>query len=881
MIARSKLPVNYEPPRMILPGLGVYVNLEDFVGLTFQARHEHVGSLAYPKPGTPSSKTAYRLAFIHYTPERVASGDTRQRIAALPTTQAFLAPEMRSSKAEKDLIKAMQTDSFANFIRDGSCIMEDEGFVPYVGRVSYMVVRYLLMQAHGRFEFEIDPRMFADSITYRSAAGERVAVPAWEMAPTVQAKEDNEREIMRQASKSRFDDHIFKHGSMIPSSFYHSESIKEEATKRIEIEDGDSDEDQRDGTAEEGCDHNDCGEGYWSSLVQIKSKPAATASAQFRHRAKKGSSKADEPFKFLRELTVEAIDHEVLELRAELRAEEIMQEDDGEDVDLDALKESIDGANDAVETGGVSEPAIVGIYRIIKDARQLSDHILLEASKLRSFRRSLIKAQTSVRTWIEGPVAEGAYIAAMNDRSAGAGARQTWLSRLTNHVVDMLVSKTRKRTFRSKEYGVSWNREATVVNTHWRRNMLRRQEETIKEAVAMVVDIVETWADAESVCDRKQAWFASTVEDVMGSEALSMNLFWKLYQDVKPAHIIPGDKGYRNLTKKDVSQFRESLENHSVTDQDHREGQLFDLYKSLLNGDVKPGDIVEALPSVSPTWHSIVEMITTAAMFDNDNDMQPTERSPYLKKLQVDPQTYHPMPERTIPRIKCERELTGGPVPMTKEAMFSLLVWRSYPQAFPWHPNQSMLYSSPEDFFKSYKATTKSPPSDLVQRSVNRMWHSLKEAKTQTVTRSYPTFDACYQHFRPPGSLETRLFPGLSRTATFDVVCDLVYAGLCRPPTTADVAKYIIHMNQGSMTGLKALGLMDGKKLDLDTKRQQVHQALIDLGCVLMKVPEFALYQKEVAAGLEIEIYGDGEVDPIGIEHVLRCFAHAHKYLQQ
>jgi hypothetical protein len=98
MITRSRLPPNYVPPRMILPGLGLYTNLYDFVGLTFQARHEHVRSPAYPRIGTQPLSTAYRFALIHYTPERVASGDTRLRIGALPTTQTFLALEMRSSK---------------------------------------------------------------------------------------------------------------------------------------------------------------------------------------------------------------------------------------------------------------------------------------------------------------------------------------------------------------------------------------------------------------------------------------------------------------------------------------------------------------------------------------------------------------------------------------------------------------------------------------------------------------------------------------------------------------------------------------------------------------------------------------------------------------
>jgi hypothetical protein len=126
----------------------------------------------------------------------------------------------------------LQEDSFANFLRDGHCIIADGGFAPFVGRVTYQVVRYLLKQTHGRFEFEVDPALFANSITYKSSDGTRLSVPEWEMAPTVQGNQDNEREVKREASEKRFKEHLFKHGSMIPSSFNHNEWMKEEAAKR-------------------------------------------------------------------------------------------------------------------------------------------------------------------------------------------------------------------------------------------------------------------------------------------------------------------------------------------------------------------------------------------------------------------------------------------------------------------------------------------------------------------------------------------------------------------------------------------------------------------------------------------------------------------------
>ena len=98
IIVRCKLPQNYAPPRIFLVGIGVYAELDDFDGFSFQGGYDHVGTPPYPLEGTLASPTAYRFALIHYTPQRSAAAETRLRIGALPTTHAFVSPEMRSAK---------------------------------------------------------------------------------------------------------------------------------------------------------------------------------------------------------------------------------------------------------------------------------------------------------------------------------------------------------------------------------------------------------------------------------------------------------------------------------------------------------------------------------------------------------------------------------------------------------------------------------------------------------------------------------------------------------------------------------------------------------------------------------------------------------------
>jgi hypothetical protein len=329
--------------------------------------------------------------------------------------------------------------------------------------------------------------------------------------------------------------------------------------------------------------------------------------------------------------------------------------------------------------------------------------------------------------------------------------------------------------------------------------------------------------------------------------------------------------------KKDTEPFRAALESHSVVDTEHREGQLFDLYKKLVNKETSPSDIVKSLPSISPRWVALQEMVQTAAAFD-DND-EPHSSSAYFEKLQSAPMIYHPLRERTQGRRQCIQDLTSGPGQISKAAIFSLLAWRAIPQVFSWHPDYDMLFSSPEDFLDAYRSILKTEPSAAVVKSVNKFWSSLDEGRWSQFSWTYPTFDQCYQHFRPQGYLETHLYPGLSRTNAFDVACNLAYAGFCQPPTTGDVARHIVSMNSGALAGLRALGLANKKKSDVEAKRQQVHQALLDLGDLLKEEPTYWTYKVETIENCPVELYREGEMDPMGLESVLRAFSHASKYL--
>ncbi|KAJ2911780.1 hypothetical protein MD484_g8634, partial [Candolleomyces efflorescens] len=849
--------------------------------------YDHVGTPPYPLEGTLASPTAYRFALIHYTPQRSAAAETRLRIGALPTTHAFVSPEMRSAKIEGELLKRLQGDPFANFIRDGIYLMEDEAFVSYVGRMVYLLNRYLLLQAHTKFAFELDPEMLARSITYVTADGARKSVVPWTMAPPLQEGGGGDgRQGEREQSEKNFKEHVFKHGSMIPFCFMHTDWIKDEVERRYgRVVRVDRSGEGVVGARSSGLMHGGgTDQGGDAGAVAKRRKvvlPRETEDTdnmdafeentmkgmdlRYRQRSRK-APKQEESFRFLRALTVDTLEHEVLELRNELLADERRQSSEDLEGDVDDIKDCVDGANNVIEMGGIGKRVVAGIGTIMGDAPRLSNHLRMEGSKIREVRRTLIKAQTAIRVWIEGAVAEEAHSTAQMRRVSGG--RRSWVAELTNSIVDMLVNRRSSCVFQASKYGLEWECEdIEIQNPHTRSLMVRGQEDTTREAVAMTVAVVEGWIEVDKLCDRKQAWFASTVEEVLGEEALLMNVTWQLYSNVKSADIFEGDVGYRKPSKKHLQAFRTALEGHSILDVDHREGKLFEIYKQLCSGELLPGDVLKRLPSVSARWTAIQDMLHDSSLYDNDST--PSNPTPYFKKLQLNPNAYHPLRERVPGRVRSRQDLFDGDQALSLEAVFSVVAWRAFPQVFSWHPDSTMLFSSPQDFVDAYARIVKSQPSDGVVKAVNRYWRMLKdERKWERLANTYPTFEDCYRYFKPPGSLENSLYPKLSKTNAFDVACDLAYACCCQPPTTADVARHIVQMNGGAMAALKSLGLVDGKKKDIDAKRSQVLQALLDIGELLIEIPEYTAYEDES----ELDEYG-GEVDPMGVEHLLRTLS--------
>ncbi len=85
MLSLSDCPHNWEPARLEITGMGIFVLLIDMTGMIFSGRHKHCPSSIRRPQDAPPAPWAYRLNIILYPAETVAKSDGVVPLAAFPT----------------------------------------------------------------------------------------------------------------------------------------------------------------------------------------------------------------------------------------------------------------------------------------------------------------------------------------------------------------------------------------------------------------------------------------------------------------------------------------------------------------------------------------------------------------------------------------------------------------------------------------------------------------------------------------------------------------------------------------------------------------------------------------------------------------------------
>ncbi|TFY51947.1 hypothetical protein EVG20_g10771 [Dentipellis fragilis] len=84
MLSLSDCPHNWEPARLEITGMGIFVLLTDMTGMIFSGRHKHCPSSIRRPQDAPPAPWAYRLNIILYPAETVAKSDGVVPLAAFP-----------------------------------------------------------------------------------------------------------------------------------------------------------------------------------------------------------------------------------------------------------------------------------------------------------------------------------------------------------------------------------------------------------------------------------------------------------------------------------------------------------------------------------------------------------------------------------------------------------------------------------------------------------------------------------------------------------------------------------------------------------------------------------------------------------------------------
>ncbi|KAJ2924569.1 hypothetical protein H1R20_g12522, partial [Candolleomyces eurysporus] len=574
-------------------------------------------------------------------------------------------------------------------------------------------------------------------------------------------------------------------------------------------------------------------------------------------------SKYADPFLFTRLLSLEVLEQEILSLRDE---QQLLSQSPVPPT-ASALKKawaSIHKAALTLDADTLGSGAIGAVQTIMTEGPQAMNDVVRRSSALRHDRATLIKACSRLHLWVDKDVRSQAESVV---HGVYEGDDDCWLARLSDDVMHMMVARVEEREFHPSAYGLAWDvDEVVVTNPFHRRYMSRTDEGTKKAVVCTVVNVVRGWLELDGYVKTRKAWFASAVEAVLGEEAISMDYVWRMYLRFKPTHVIEGDSAGREATFDDMQPFLERLRSHRVNDENSREGRMFAIYKQLARQEIDPGTVVRYLPAVSARWGAFRGMIVHAINYESGTLSTPEHR--FITRLKASPEMLHPFRERTPGRIRSIADIYGGGATTSVSTVFSGMVWRGLTRGASVTIEGGTKFNSLQEALDAIKRCVKdSKLMETMTQCARVYWKHLEQRRWPAFAASKPTFEECYQHLRPTGPFEHKLYPRLGKAGTFDLAGDLAYAGVCEWPDWSDVARHIVQMNAGSMKALRDLGLLDGSKNGVEEKRLQVQQALRDIHHLVEDV-------------LEEELGDRIALRPIELEHMIRTFSSVSAYME-
>ncbi|TFK62337.1 hypothetical protein BDN72DRAFT_730557, partial [Pluteus cervinus] len=160
MIVNSDVPIAYERGRFHILALGIYVELDQDLFISFPGRFMHGGSPPIAPAHEPVRNDAYRLVAVLYPPEVaiMSAGSKVIPLGSLPNGKLLnLGPEITNPLNSSDKFE-LATD--ANWIADGHVLLEPEEHLRFAVESMFKLCNYLFHQLPPRYHPTIDPKKF-------------------------------------------------------------------------------------------------------------------------------------------------------------------------------------------------------------------------------------------------------------------------------------------------------------------------------------------------------------------------------------------------------------------------------------------------------------------------------------------------------------------------------------------------------------------------------------------------------------------------------------------------------------------------------------------------------------------------------------------------
>ncbi|KAJ2916174.1 hypothetical protein MD484_g4253, partial [Candolleomyces efflorescens] len=571
----------------------------------------------------------------------------------------------------------------------------------------------------------------------------------------------------------------------------------------------------------------------------------------------KGSPRTNtiQSFKALDGLSLQAIEAEITRLRVELQTH-------GRGVVNNRTYERIPGGGDMeqlrssftiLENDPVSADAPRRALEVHRQASSCEHQVLNAQLRTRADRAQIMLSASRARRWVEKDMVEATKDRLRETEMEKGTEARNWLDDIIAVVQNGFVDGRREIILDPEAYPrmlAIGNKPYAFSNTHApRRYNAGDDREKLHEAIVNAIRVIlPGWLGFSlpdgklERNDRVRAWFVDAMQEYIGPKFLATDIAWTLFSTFKTGHVIRSDRIYRTYTPSPqlMLPFIEALKVHPICDSASDVGVRFREFSDLIDGECIPAP----KPSLASTNLHNPEVDRFIRYIDVAYKILKGDRSevrnPLVAEMIRDPDAHLPIRELVSDR----RRSTGPDGPYdtefikTQAGLYSALVWRGVTEGTRFAQAGRMKFSDVDDIqdaIDEYARSHNIEATDLnaiCERTVHGRYVETRSTSNilpiwmdtltlqewETFSRSSPTFGDCFYYLfgNNQGGRDKGWIGGLDTISMFNLVGDLVYAGVVQRPTSEEVARYMYGTKSPSFTALCEMGLISNNTTTIE-----------------------------------------------------------------